>query len=400
MIRAIVMKPTLLLVQLVVALLLHTPALYAAVKDEGPVAWTVTPDPLPWKVEAPASVGSLPIPGFSSVNFPSTQSPFFAIVTPGKNNGPNEMKMFDLRTMSQVGSVARAEIRETQIVRVSPWGNHLALIDNKAESRSVRLWTVGQEQIVPSIVVSEEKNKIEAIDFVGKNQIITLREFRENNRNVRYWQIWDVTNGKEVLRFHHNEEYSNKWVSFTPGRRYMIFQLTENGYHVLFFDLTTGKLAGKIVQQEPKALWGQCGHITVSPDGKEAALIWRLKKDGVLAKIQRFDLVHGTKIGEHIMKEELVQSEMGLLAGGMKTFQFLPDGRGWLVSGHQIVARETGVIVYAIPPSPRSGTDTIERRFVDGYHVTEFTKGRKALRVVQLPQAELDAAFAKPAKQQ
>jgi WD40 repeat protein len=390
------MKPTPLLTELVVGLFLLIQPHQASSAEET-VAWQVKPDPLPWKIEPPSRTETLAIPTFSSVNFPTTQSPYFALVIKGKNKAPNELRMYDLRTMSPIGSAVKANTQETNNIRVSPWGDHFAVVD-KGDKAKILVWTVGKEKIVSSVLVSEDKEKIEALDFAGKNQIITLREIRENNRNVRYWQIWDLLTGKEVLRFRHDEEYSPKWTSFTPGRRYLVMQHTERGYHVLFFDLMTGNLAGKIQQQEANAPWGQCGHISVSPDGKEAALIWRIKKDGILAKIQRFDLVEGKKIGELVMKDELSPSEMGLLAGGMKTFQFLPDGRGWLVSGHQIVERRTGAIVYVLQPSPKYGGATVDRRFVDGYHVTDFDKDRKSIKILTLPKAELDAGFAKAAK--
>jgi hypothetical protein len=158
--------------------------------------------------------------------------------------------------------------------------------------------------------------------------------------------------------------------------------------------LQTGKLAGKIQMQDPKAPWGQCGNLAFSSDGKELALIWRLHIDGVLAKIMRYDLEKGTKIGELALGKEIEPADPGFLVGGLCTFQFLPDDRGWLVSGCQIVERETGTPVWTIEPHPRSIEQTKNRRFLDVTHVTNETKDKK-LQLLALPAAQLDAAFDK-----
>src|SRR5262249_23509727 len=79
----------------------------------------------------------------------------------------------------------------------------------------------------------------------------------------------------------------------------------------------------------------------------------------------RYDLEKGTKIGEHALRKEIDPSGPGFLAGGMRTFQFLPDDRGWLVSGHQIVERETGTPVWSIDPRPTPIAMTHNPRFLD-----------------------------------
>ena len=78
----------------------------------------------------------------------------------------------------------------------------------------------------------------------------------------------------------------------------------------------------------------------------------------------------------------------------MITFQFLPDDRGWLVSGCQIVERETGIPVWTIEPHPHGIEQTKNRRFLDANHVTDQTKDKK-LQFLTLPKADLDAAFDK-----
>jgi hypothetical protein len=175
----------------------------------------------------------------------------------------------------------------------------------------------------------------------------------------------------------------------------MIMQETGVRSYMLYFrDLQTGELAGKVALQAGNDKWGMSGGISCSPDGKEAALIWALPRDEIMAKVMRFDLEKGVKIGEHHLKSEFKPSSAGINLGGMATFQYLPDGRGWLVSGHQIVDRETGTVVWAVGPSPRGVEQTKQRRFVGPYFVTDQVRG-KGLTTITLPKEELDAAFRK-----
>jgi hypothetical protein len=369
-------------------------------KEEVP--WKVQLDPLPWKVEPPqAPDKTFTFPATGSVEFPISPSPFCAVQIPGGKNGDPELKMIDLRRMEQVGKSVKDKI-DMRFWKVSPWGDHFMSLDTSAEKPTIAVWTVTDQPIASSIVVNEDKTKIEAHEWAGKDRILTVKEIRENGKPARYWQVWDVKTGKEVVKIHSQMEYHIKWIGFSPGRRYLVMQESSlGGYPLYFWDLTTGELAGKFYFQEKKDaagkdLWGQCGGITFSSDGKEMAFIWRFMKEGIQAKIMRFDMEKGTKKGEHILREEIAPSAPGFLAGGLRTFQFLPDDRGWLVSGHQVVERETGAVVWAFDPAPKHGGDTWDRRFVDNYLVKTDTRGKeKVLSLTALPKADLDAALKK-----
>src|SRR5262249_4717435 len=203
-------------------------------------------------------------------------------------------------------------------VRVSPWGDHFAVLDNKANPPTVWLGTVTDGNIVGSIVPHEGKEKIECCDFAGQGQLLTAMEVD----GKRTWRVWDLKTGKEVLSFDYPLEYAEKWMAFSPGRRYWVMQETQHlSYKLLFWDLQTGKLVGKIPMQDPHAGWGQCGNLAFSSDGKELALLWWLHKGGVLAKVMRYDLEKGTKIGELSLGKEVEPSDPGFLAGGLRTFQ-------------------------------------------------------------------------------
>src|SRR5262249_2373136 len=141
-------------------------------KEEAPVPWQVKPDPLPWKMDGPFQTDKqIQLAGFNPVVFPVSPSPFFGVIVPAdKNEGP-QLKMYDLRRMEQVGQAVRHDKdlpNFPTLVRVSPWGDHFAVLDNKAEPPTVWLRTVTDAKIVPSIVPHEGKEKIECCDFAGK----------------------------------------------------------------------------------------------------------------------------------------------------------------------------------------------------------------------------------------
>src|SRR5262249_12032995 len=77
-------------------------------KEEDPVPWQVKPDPMPFRMEGPfGAERQIPLVGFNAVQFPNSPSPYFGIVVPAdKKEGP-QLKMYDLRTMGQVGQTVK-----------------------------------------------------------------------------------------------------------------------------------------------------------------------------------------------------------------------------------------------------------------------------------------------------
>ena len=196
----------------------------AAAPSEQPVAWQVKPDPMPWKMDGGFQTDKqIPLVGFNSVVFPTSPSPFVAVIAPGDKKEDPRLKMYDLRRMEQVGKSIKHDKVQHSFVRVSPWGDQFAVIDNKADQPTVLLWAVTGEQIVPSIIPHQGKEKIEACDFAGKDQIITCMEVDHK----RTWRIWDVKTGKEVLSFDYQLEYAENWMAFSPGRRYLAMEETH-----------------------------------------------------------------------------------------------------------------------------------------------------------------------------
>ena len=383
---------------LVLALLVHLPATRAS--EEGSVPWTAKPDPLPWKLEKPAEGKSFALGKTGTVVFPTSPSPFACIVQPGVKGAPADLKIIDLRKFDQVGRTLNIPGVDARHLHVSPWGEAIAVVDPKADRPTVQVCFVEGDKPVQSIVIHDTKLAIEGLDFAGRGQILTVKEIRNVKMNLfrRLYEVWDIGTGKLVTSIKFELEYDVRWVGFSAGRKYLAAELSNNdGYFFYLWDLTTGKLAGKMDVQPKKDGFGIAAGWTFSPDGKEAALLWRQGGEGVHAKIHRFDIEKGVKKGQHVLKDEIKPSAPGFGAGGMKSFQFLPDGRGWLVSGHQIVERESGQVVWKVGAAPGYLKNTADRRFVDPYHVTTVGDkkfGDHKLELIKLP-PEFDAAMQK-----
>jgi hypothetical protein len=371
-------------------------------KDEG-VSWTARPDPLPYKM--PASVAAdktISLGKTGAVIYPSTTSPFACVLVPGGSKQPPELRLIDLGRLEQVGQSLKVEGITAAGLRVSPFGDAVAAVDDTAERPAVKVWTF-DGKAPRSVVVHDSKLAVEALDFAGRGKLLTVKEIRDVKANhfERLWEVWDIDTGKRLSSFQYQLEYGPGWVDFSPGRNYLAMEhSTNDGYHFLIWDLATGKLAGKLEVQPRKEGFGVPGGITFSPDGNEAALLWQQGGDGMFAKIHRFDIEKGVKKGEHLLREEIKPSAVGFGVGGMTTIQFLPDGRGWLISGHQIVARETGKVAGKVGAAPGYKNNVHDRRFVDAYHVTTLGDrkfGEKKLSHIALPKAELDAELQKTA---
>jgi hypothetical protein len=366
-------------------------------KEES-VPWTAKPDPLPWKMEAEnPTTKEIHVGKTGSVVFPTTTSPFACVVLPAAKNMPNELKIIDLRRLEQVGQSLKLDKVNGANLRVSPWGDAIAMVDGKAAKPTVNVWTFDGKPM-QSVVIHDSKLPIEGVDFAGKGQLLTVKEIRNVTKVDfrRLWEVREIESGKLLTSIQFQLEYDIRWISFSPGRKYLVMEESNNdGYTFMMWDLATGKLAGKIPLQTRAEQFGVCGGISFSPDGKEAALLWALGGK-TLAKIMRFDIEKGVKKGEHALGSEVKPSEPGFLAGGMRTFQFLPDGRGWLLSGHQIVERDSGKVVWKVANAPGYKLNTADRRFADGYHVTsqgEKKFGDKNLTFITIPKAEYEAAI-------
>jgi WD40 repeat protein len=350
--------------------------------------WEVEPDPAPAQARPPAGIEQAPpIPFREHLIYPSfAYSAVVGYVPPGKDAG--RLEFADLRRMKRIGTTVQPQgkLGDYRQMAVSPDGAYLAAIV-KGDANIVEVWSIATGKSLYRIKVDENPQmKVGMIDFAGKDRLLTMKHkglFVLAETDSTY-QVWDLKTGGELTQFTIPLVFSHKWGAISPGGRYLAMEQTAEGYHIVFWDLTTGKLAGQFDFQGQKDPWGQASGLAFTPDGEKLAMVWILgKKPDCFCRLLSWDvsthkLLHDHRIGYEISSMPSVWS-----AGGAKSLQWVPDGSGWLLVGHLLVDAESGAVVGKIPPEPHWDGEVINRRFLGTNFVTSINRKKKEFIVVK-----------------
>jgi predicted Zn finger-like uncharacterized protein len=377
-------------------------------KPEEHVAWQVQPDPLPQPLKGPFNLtGAIPVTMFGQVILPTAPSSYVAVTagTPGARDG-GLLQVYDLHTLKPVGKPIQAGfggLAAYELPTLSADGAYLAARPKALAmgAPAVTVWAVATGQPLPKLEVdADPKMKVGLADFLGKDRLFTMKHeaaFPDPGQPATY-QTWDLKTGKQVSEFTYNLVFHAKWGSLSPGRRYMVQQETGTvtGYHLLFWELASGKVVGDIEFQGKKDKWGQAAGIAWSSDGEEVAMLWRLgqKEENLWGRILCWDVKTGKQTLDRKVGYEPSMIDALWDQGGASTLQWLPDRSGFLLFGYLVVDRESGAVVWKLPPEPRFSGEIVPRRFLDRNHVTTLDKMGfdRRLRVEALPRAPIDAA--------
>lgn len=166
----------------------------------------------------------------------------------------------------------------------------------------------------------------------------------------------------------------------TPGGKYFIH--AANGA-VRIADFATGE--EKAHYALPAGSWGKAA---LSDDGKELALL----SNADPAKLLVIDFASGRKVLEHQL--DFLVSKGGRFARSddLPPLRWLPERSGWLVSGSQVVERESGKLVWVIPvPEDRSAfSGKFDPVVLPTYQI--LFNGRGGLETAALPLEKIAAA--------
>ena len=80
-----------------------------------------------------------------------------------------------------------------------------------------------------------------------------------------------------------------------------------------------------------------------------------------------FDLKAGKKLPELKIPKLLTSVEGLWWAGGIRSLQYLPDRHHWLLFGHLIVDRDTGLVAGKVGGPPGEANHIATRRFLDAH---------------------------------
>jgi hypothetical protein len=363
-----------------------------------PGVWQVQPDSAAAQAKMPVDLDKAPPIPFRDhpIYSSSPHSAVVGFVPPGKDSG--RVEFCDLRQMKRIGGTVRlsGKLGDYTHMVVSPDGSYLAGVV-KAGGSTVEVWSTATEKSLHRFKVDENpKMKAGMVDFAGKDRLLTMKHkglFPLPEDEATY-QVWDLTSGAELVHFTYPLVYHRKWGAISPGGKYLAMEQTVEGYHILFWDLTTGKLAGQFEFQGKKDAWGQAAGMSFTPDGAKLAMLWVLsKKPDTWGRLLSWDVSTGRKLHDYRIGYELPSNASLWSVGGTKCLQWLPDSSGWLLFCHLLVDAESGAVVARIPPEPKWEGDVINRRLLGHDFVTSLKK--KQFTVEPLPRTVIDAAILK-----
>jgi len=361
-----------------------------------PIAWTVQPDPLPTGGDGPFDTKTSITVGDLGAQLPSTPSPFGVLSPVPKNREEAVYQVYDLRTMKPAGKPIPRRLLH-QHVTASPNGRHVLTVNPQG---GIDVFSAAEGERIGGVPKLPAGNLV-LIDFAPDGRPFTVHDV--NGLNTA--RTWDPATGQAVAEFRLAEAADWRWVTFTPGHRYFILQETrpDSTYHLHFHELATGKVAGHIELQAAGAAWGQSGGIAVSRDGEELTVLWRLNHPDCWAKMMPFDLKAGKKLPELKLPKLLTFVEGLWWAGGVRSLQYMPDRRRWLLFNHLVIDRDTGLVAGKVGAAPGGANHITTRRFLDDRHFATVAQsgpgGGWFVRVEALPeQAAMALDDKSPAK--
>ncbi len=361
--------------------------------------WNVQPDPGETFKGPFNTTDSVPVGFMGTYVFPTTPSTFVAVNLPRERDA---YQVYDLRTMKAVGKPVTIPNRFSPFTQpvLSPDGKHLAARVKEGATSTVEVWSTETGRSVRKLPPEADDNvKPKYVDLLGRGRLWVAKHRSEFPRYTARttFQVYDVGSGKEEARFSNPLVPLGKWSTFSPGRRYQWMEQTGGWFLFLVWDLHTGKMVGEREFQPRKAPFGQAAGLAFSPDGTEMAMLWRLgKRPDTWGRLLVFETKTGKQLYDHHVGYLLPQIDSLWSDGGTRCLQWWPEKRGWLLFGHLLVDRESGVVVHKVGPAPGFSGVIQDRRFLDGFHVTNVAGGfDRRLTVMKLPQKEIEEAVKK-----
>jgi WD40 repeat protein len=346
--------------------------------------WEVKPDPVAVDRVPLNLTGSIPLVLMGLVVYSTAaESPFVAVTPPGTKDR-NQLQVYDMRRMKPVGAVIRGKFDGVnQKFALSPDGTYFAAVLPDTSHSTVEVWSVADGRSLHRIEVDPDpKMKVGLLDFVVQDRILTMKHegYSPLPEMHSVYQVWDVRTGKQLVEFSYDLVFLWRWGTLSPGRKYLVMEHTDNreGYHIVAWDLTTGKPAGRFSFQGKKDPWGQARGLAFSPDGQKLAMLWRLARTpGCWGRLLCWDVKTHRKIADHPIGYEFPSLDTVSVWGGTVTIQWLPDGSGWLLFHHLLVDYRSGAVTGKLYPEPNGGGNVVEkeRRFLDQNHITAIEGG-------------------------
>jgi WD40 repeat protein len=227
------------------------------------VAWNVKLDPVRPPQSGINLRGSLPIKFMGLMVYSSSPHSTMVAMPPPGSRDKSVVQVYDIRRMKPVGVPIQGPFGgHAQLFALSPDGACFATLLQGTARSTIEVWSSATGKSLRKLEVDPDPEmKVTMFDFVWDNHLITLKhrgQFPDFECPCVY-QVWDVKSGAEVAHFNYDLRFLPRWGTFSPGRKYVVMEHTQGrgGYHIYFWDLQTGKLAGDIEFQGAKDPWAR-----------------------------------------------------------------------------------------------------------------------------------------------
>ncbi|MCC7422687.1 MAG: WD40 repeat domain-containing protein [Planctomycetaceae bacterium] len=321
------------------------PAIGANKADVSGGNWQVKVDPPARKVEWPESLNvSIEQPSRQEhVLFPSNESEFVVVGLDAYDS--NEAALYNLATGKKVGGISGSPVKSNKRA-VSADGKYLACAKlDGMSTNELEVWSLETGKRLCGFKADDTGLSMLMLDFAAPGELLTYTFGQVAGKFVYHLRIWDAQTGKAIRQLDLDKHMSggDRHSDISPGGHYLAAYV---GSEVLFYDLQTAQIKGKIKPRE-KTDDGDNVHaesVRFSPDGKELAVYCRGSKTEL---IEVFDVA----TGESKLKHEIPQAVRNAMPHPASykgpPVEFVAQPAGFLFYGAGFLERETGLLVWS-----------------------------------------------------
>lgn len=305
--------------------------------------------------------------------YPPQPSPFTALTprVPKGQKDDGSMQIVDLRTGRTMGRPFPIKFGMGEPVVLAATGDYIAArVPGRETPNTIEVIDTNAGQVLRRIEAGQGTQTAQPIGFVGKDKLLTQTQTNSASGGRNDFKVWNVRTGEVLSEFAFDFTYSGGTSCLSGGGRYILFYIGAM-QRLVIFDLGTGKVAGDIEWKATNDGFAPTGGLAFSPDGKEFAVLSRIGKKDVWAKIFVFDATTGRKLAAHDLNDLLPYDGAFFGNGGLDNIQWLPDGSGWLIFGSLVIDRKSGKQISQVGSEKKSAS----RRFVGVDRVTGFKGG-------------------------
>lgn len=279
------------------------------------------------------------IPGGGAIALSTVPSPLAAVG--GSNSGQGNTQLWNLDKLAPAGVllVGRPSFPRQAL---SPDGKYLAGNVVGKANPTVSIWSFESGKEVRQIELQPKPASLHVLSFTKSGQLLASTL----GGNPPTLQLWDPEQGAKVGEFAVRRNFDEASLAFSPDGAFLALFASPNVY---LYDVAEGKeLTSFTTPEQPHSYIG-CKGLRFTPDGHELAGVFFNNEETI---------VYGWSSADRSLSvEHKFQGDLSLAVRGAQGYkgpalEWLPDGRGYLLYGHELVDRRSGRLVWFVLNAP------------------------------------------------